>query len=421
LIVWVLLPDDKEGWRPYTFDKELAELKTQYAIPDEENAAFAYEEIFENLDVVSNQPEFYLSSRPSSKEGPWLSKDHPETAEWFKGHQDTIEKLIKTSKRDKCIFLPISAEIMSYNKYMEHLPKVRQCAFLLISAANNDIAEGRIDAAIEKHFCIIQMANHMYQQPTTIQHLVGFAIEHLALARLNRFVIEGQPSPEQLILISDSIVGVENNWSTLWPRVLEFQKLYTKNMICCIAYEKNAEGKVRLNRGILSLTDEQLPQKLPPPSYFRRKLYKAKTILQWFIFPSAPEKIGKIVDESYAKYYAMADPGFDWDKEPDEPRPRWKLNYRSWIELLANLSEQSYYRIYEIYLRNLTLPRGSRLLIAIKKYHTQHGTWPESLNAIKSGVPAEAFIDPANGNEFEYENHGERFSLFGETINIWPK
>jgi hypothetical protein len=61
------------------------------------------------------------------------------------------------------------------------------------------------------------------------------------------------------------------------------------------------------------------------------------------------------------------------------------------------------------------------LLIAIKQYYIEHDTWPDSLNAVKSGVPAEAFIDPVTGNEFEYENHGERFSLFGETVNIWPK
>jgi len=69
----------------------------------------------------------------------------------------------------------------------------------------------------------------------------------------------------------------------------------------------------------------------------------------------------------------------------------------------------------------LTMRRGSRLLLAIKQYYNQHSDWPPDLESIKSAAPAEAFIDPVTGNQLQYENHGERFSLYGETANIWPK
>jgi len=128
-----------------------------------------------------------------------------------------------------------------------------------------------------------------------------------------------------------------------------------------------------------------------------------------------------MVDASYAKYYAMTEPGFDWDKEPGEFQPSWKVNYNNMVEMLISLPGPAYYRVHEIYLRNLELRRGSRLLIAIKQYNIEHSSWPRSLDEIKPGAPAEAFIDPVSGNEFEYENHGERFSLYGETRNIWPK
>ena len=421
LMIWVLLPEDNEGWRPYTFDKELSALEAKYAIPDEENAALIYDEIFENLDTDSNQPEFFVKSKPSSKDSPWFTKDHLQTAEWLKGHQDTIEKLLQATKKDKCRFLPISADPLIHDMHMKKFSKMRQSTFLLLSGANNDMAEGRIGAALEKYLCMIQMSNHMYQQPTLTDQLVGFAIESLALEQLNRFMVDDRPSMEQLLLISDSIIGVENNWADVWLKMLNFEKLYAKNSICGMAYEVNPEGKTRLTRGSFASAIGQSPQQLPTKAYSRRKCAKLGVIFVWLYVPSAPEKIGEIVDASYEKYYAMTELDFDWDKESDEPRSSWKVNYRSGIELLSNLPEQAYYRIHEIYLRNLALRRGSRLLIEIKRYHTQHGTWPDSLNAIKSGVPAEAFIDPANGNDFEYENHGERFSLFGETVNIWPK
>lgn len=435
LIFWIFLPEDNEGWRAYTFEKELAELEAKYTIPDEENAAFEYDEIFENLDINTNQPEFFVKSTPSSKDEPWLSKDHPETAEWFKVHQETIEKLLKASKKDECIFLPIKADFMSYGEYIERLPEIRQCAWFIISTANNDIAEGRIDAALEKYFCVIRMANHMYQQPAMLFHIVGFGVERLALEQLNQYLIQGQPGPKKLLLISNSIIGVENNWCTYWPRCLDFEKLYGKNMLCRIAYEKNSEGKVRLNRNILSLrsilsiTDDQFQQKYPPPPYFRRKIYKAKTIFNWLNYPSSPEKLAKIIDAAYEQYHAMIEPDYDWSIEPKKWDQAFKsinfrrasFNFKYFIQSSIDMSEIAYYKHHEWYLKNLALRRGSRLLVVIKQYHIEHGTWPDSLDAIKSNIPAKALIDPVTGKDFEYENHGKRFSLFSESVNIWPK
>jgi len=420
LIIWVFLPEDDEGWRPYTFDKELAALEAKYVIPNEENAAFAYDEIFETLDIDSNQPEFFIKLKPSSKDEPWLTKDHPETAEWLKDKQKIIDRLIEISRIEKCKFsIPVGPASLDLS--MKRLPQIRRSTFLLVSAANNDMAEGRIDAALEKCLCIIQMAKHLYQQPALIYCQVGIAIEALGSLRLNLFVIEAQPRPEQLQLVSTSLIGVENNWGDHWRKILDFEKLYAKNMLCGMVYEVDSEGKTRLTRRSFASTIGQSPQQLPTGTYSRRKCAKLGVIFLWLYVPSAPEKISEIVDVGYEKYYAMAEPEFDWNKEPSEPRPRWKVNYRSGIELLTSLPCPAYYRIHEIYLRNLEMRRGSRLLTAIKRYYIEHGSWPRSLDEIKPGVPAEAFIDPVSGGQFEYENHGKRFSLFGETVNIWPK
>ena len=420
LIIWVFLPDDNEGWRPYTFDEELAVLEASWAIPDEENAAMIYNKLFEDFDIDSNQPEFFIGLSPSSINEPWLSKDHPETAKWLKGHQKTIDTLIEISRKEKCKF-SIAVGPASLAQYMKRLPKMRRCAFLLVSTANNDIAEGRINAGIEKYLCTVQMAYHQYQQPVLIDFMVGFAIESLALERVNRFVIEGQPSGKQLRLIANSIKDLQNNWGSDWQKILDFQKLYAKNMLCSMVYEVDSEGKTRLSRRSFASTIGQSPQQLPTGTYSRRKCAKLGVIFVWLYVPSAPEKIGEIIDDSYEKCYAMTEPDFDWNKEPGESRRRWKVNYRSGIELLANILEPSYRRIHEIYLKNLALRRGSRLLIAIKQYNIENGNWPVSLDAIKSETPAEAFIDPVTGGQLEYENHGKYFSLYGETINIWPK
>jgi hypothetical protein len=204
LAAWVFLPDGDANWRPYTFDEELAALQAKYAVPDEENAALIYDKLFETMDGDPNEPEFFLQSKPSSTNEPWLSKNHPETAEWLKGYQSRIEKLLQAAQKDKCQF-PIGADAVSYPKYVKRLPQIRRCTFLLLSAANNDVAEGRTDAGLKKYLCTTQIAHHLYQQQPMIDYLVGFPVEHLALTQLNRFVIEGQANKEQLELIGDSI------------------------------------------------------------------------------------------------------------------------------------------------------------------------------------------------------------------------
>jgi hypothetical protein len=59
--------------------------------------------------------------------------------------------------------------------------------------------------------------------------------------------------------------------------------------------------------------------------------------------------------------------------------------------------------------------------VAIRQYKNETGNWPANLDAIKSYAPAEAFIDPVSGSQFEYERHDSRFSLYGAAGNIWPK
>jgi len=419
LIIWVSLSDETEGWRPYTFDEELAALQAKYAVPDNENAALLYDKLFETLDIDSNQPKFFAKENPSSRDGPWLSKDHPETAEWLKDHQKTIDTLLQFSRIEKCRF-SITANPVDTERW-ERLQKMRRCAFLLVSSANNDVAEGRTDAGLEKYFCIIQMAKHIHQQHALIDLLVGSAVEGLALKQLNRFMIEGESTKEQLQLIANSLKDLENNWGPDFNRRLEFEKLLFKNMIRFF-YEINQKGKIRFNRrNPTEVIKAWYSQQVPTPTYARRKLTKASIIVGWFFWPPTPHTVGKTIDSIYEKYYAMADPNFDWGKKPPEVKPQLKLNYRCLIESLTYTNGHSYYTIHEIYSSQLAQRRGSRLLAAISHYKIENGSWPANLDAVKSLAPAEAFIDPVGGKQFEYENHGKRFSLYGETANIWPK
>ncbi len=61
--------------------------------------------------------------------------------------------------------------------------------------------------------------------------------------------------------------------------------------------------------------------------------------------------------------------------------------------------------------------RGSRVLVGIKQYRSEHGIWPPDLDAIKSTAPAEALVDPQNGGPSVYKFSGDTFTFYSKGKN----
>ena len=81
------------------------------------------------------------------------------------------------------------------------------------------------------------------------------------------------------------------------------------------------------------------------------------------------------------------------------------------------MEEGTYYRIHDIYLQKLAEQRGTRVIIALRRYKNKHGQWPESLEAIKDLVPVEILVDPINGGSFVYKLTEENFILYSKGKN----
>ena len=141
--------------------------------------------------------------------------------------------------------------------------------------------------------------------------------------------------------------------------------------------------------------------------------------------PSTPKKAAKFIDTIFEKYYALAKPDFDWTKQPQKINTipstmdfyRMNYDYKYFAQYTADMFEESYYSFHEMYFRNLSLRRGSLLLVAIKQYNIEHGTWPSNLDVIKSSAPAEIFVDPINGDSFVYKLTRENFTLYSKGEN----
>jgi hypothetical protein len=211
-----------------TIDEQLAAIKAAHAIPDEENAAIIYNKLLENYDESALSPDFLDDDLDDlTRREPWLSKDYPELAEWLKDQQDTISKLLQASKKEKCRF-PIIIDVQPMSPRTVRLIAMRRWAYLLVRAANNDIAEGRIDTGIQKYQCLIKMGNHQCQQPVWVDLLVGIAVEEIALHQMVSFIVEGDLTEEHLSTIEAALPHTKDNWSKDSAAVLEVERLYER-------------------------------------------------------------------------------------------------------------------------------------------------------------------------------------------------
>ncbi|PKL51045.1 MAG: hypothetical protein CVV39_00430 [Planctomycetes bacterium HGW-Planctomycetes-1] len=421
-VVWVFLPENDEGWKPFTFDKELAALEAKYKIPDEENAAIIYNQLVADYNKSEIEPNFITDQVDNiiSSEY-WLAKDYPEVAKWIKSHKETISKLMQASQFEKCKFDITSKTFLFFD--INRTGAIRRWAQLLSKASNNDIAEGRTAKGLGKIYCTLNMGEHLYQQPLLVDILVGISVKSLAISHLNNFVITGSPNKKQLDKIEEFIGEIKYDWQSDLPRVLDYEKLFTKNMLSSMIYETNKNGEIRLSRNPENAVRSFMPAEcndIPSLPYLARKLSKASAVIKWLFVPSSPQELSKAIDLEYEKFYNMADPDFDWSKKPPEVKfsfLSYKLNYEYFLKLQSLLLSPSYYSIHGLYLRSDSSQRGALLLIALRRYKDKNRSWPKSLDDIKGLTDEENFIDPLNGQSFVYKLADGDFTLYSKGKN----
>jgi hypothetical protein len=197
-----------------------------------------------------------------------------------------------------------------------------------------------------------------------------------------------------------------------------------------MCYQVNVQGKIRFSHDPSKTVREQSKKALGNEmadtndifsGYWWKKLMKSYTILYWFYAPQTPEKLSRIVDESFEKHYLMTKPDFDWSKEPRtvpmESLVQYGLNFRRHTKLMAISSGGLYFSIHDLYLRNLAKQRGTLLIIALRRYKNTNGQWPQQLEDAKNLAPAEIFIDPLNGGTFVYKRTNDSFTLYSKGKN----
>jgi len=214
-------------------EERLAEIEAARAIPDSENAATVYAELFRDpkaTTLLDYCPDFLEPPAFNQRlYGPWTSTNHPELAAWIHEHQYIIDRLLDASHLEKCRF-PVNLDIVQVMSVVD-LSSMRQWAFLLSFAANNDIAEGRNGDAVTKWGCILRMGNHLRQRPMLIDHLAADGIGKIALERIAWFVVEGSSTETHLRKIEAMPLPVADDWPERFAEMRLIEDLMTQRML----------------------------------------------------------------------------------------------------------------------------------------------------------------------------------------------
>ncbi|MCK5174063.1 MAG: hypothetical protein KAR47_11780, partial [Planctomycetes bacterium] len=414
IIIWAFVPETDTGeWKPYTFDKELATLEAKRAIPDSENAATIYYELLEHYDGEryawpdlggvdpeelhdpnfsklvklfkptqpknTFYPEFWSDKLAElSMSGPWSSRDYPELVKWLnEKHNNTITQFMSAAEKKACSF-PLKLNALEIAN-MDFLHAIRDWVKLIVRSANNDYGDGRIAEAAKKYIAVLRTIRLIGDHPDSLSIPLQFGLAH-STKSLCGFLITADLTDNQLTGIEEAITNAKYDWCSNWHKIVECEKLKFKGYYA-IAYETGPKGKIRLSRG--TAFEDQLRAKYniaSPPSYGKEVGKRIATILIWFWFPHSPEKVSQIVDEVFEKYYAMAEPDYDWQQEP--PKSTWysvSLNCEFFIEMGAAMSTRSYHRLYDISRQYNDYIDGYALIVSLRRYKSEFSSWPENL------------------------------------------
>ncbi len=407
LTIWIFLPEDDEGWAPYVFKDELAALEAKRHVPDEANAALVYNRLLVNYDFDDFD---YSMPDCLPDDASDYARDVAELQAIGGPEADidqTIQTLLEAAQFEKCRFEVAYSTFVMDNQF-KRMRALKLWARLLASSAEEDVLCMQVGEGLAKYEAMLQMANHTYQQATTLDFLIAAAIEGMAIDGLNKIVMSGRLVEEQLLAIEKKLTSGGFNWQSDWTSILDHEKLSTKNTVA-IAYEMSQQGGIRCARNpsaslqVAGSPDEEIPCKA---------LQKTISVFLWFFWPR-PNEIDKAVNEAFAPYYAMGDPNYPWPAEPPESKTGFSMSPLTYVTPVSSI----FYSLHDIYVRTLCRRYAARILIRLQRYYRTNARYPETLEKMQDNAGNDIFTDPTNGSSFVYRPGDGGFTLYSKGKN----
>jgi len=409
MLIW---PEDNHTWSPYQFDNELASIEAKRAAPDQNNAAIRYESLFTAIDMNDRPDSLFRKDghiRNELSQKPWKGSDYPEVSKWLDSHAETLNELLSISKMEKCRW---AIQIAICDEYTVPYKPLRYCAQLLVVAGNRDLGEGRIQKAMEKSFCLLRMAEHLYQQTHNLDFQYGFSHELAALQIIRHIIVSSEVSQDDIDQIANNLPTAENNWHRDIANLLEFEKYKFANLLA-VQYEINEKGRVLFSTEPGTLFLDKYMWEHPKKTDRLRRLYRFMNM------PLDPDGVWDMAEVEAAKVLNFLEQDFkSYTHTILEGVPfELAVNSARWAARAICYDKFLYTDFAERYTEQMAQRRGTWLLLGLRKYKNVHGRWPTSLELASDYAPDEAFLDPTGNDAFVYTLDGDGFKLYSKGPN----
>ena len=421
--VWIFIPEKDTGdWRPYTFDDEVAALEAERMVPPEDDAAPLYEELLLRWkQIEEDDPCPHEADREDVTLGqPWTVEEFPEIAAWLERHQNLFDDLIAATQKPFCYF-PVSVTAIDLSESLGRLNPVRRLALHLIRASCLDIGEQR-SGAWEKQVAVLNLGDHIQQQPFLIELLVSIALESLARQAMTTTLVESDTFSEltenEYLLATTPIRNNHFHHRGKWQQVLAYEKLLAKNF-WGMFYEINAQGQIRFARpknyfGVIqAVIPEEAAPKLPNSYWVGVGWKMSRVFILAAGLPKDPALVSEWVDEVYAPFEeALGKGGLDSEEVNKENTGPFELNYKYAVRQTVQLTFPSFKKINDdILLRAERQKRGTEIICGLVLYKKQHGQYPNAIDELMAPeAKKQAASDRCDG--FMYQRIENDFLLY---------
>jgi hypothetical protein len=441
IFIWILLPEEEKGWRPYIRYDQIVAHEKELLVPDDENAAIIYRDIFDTIDMdefrgsVNDVDDVLLSTF-------WRGSDYPDAAQLLNRYSTIIDKTFDAAKLDRCYFPLLKDDFQKPENYNEvanfwyaKIPEMslKHVGDFLLLSANNDVSKNHYQLGLEKYFTVLQIADHMRQQSEVMDVLIGMSLEGKAFRCLHDLLLTTDLNSEDSNIIKERLEGINHVWKTEIKKVFDRDKLRNKSFMYAMLYQINEVNEIRYNRD----PNSTLPSIIfidPDPydggnawidrrpqlkHYLKVKLVKASLLFTSFFVPSNIDKTEEIFNENLTYCDDMLMPGYDWQKK--EPFFTWKttkinLSFFSKM-MLEGIMAGCYENVHKGFLKIQAIKQATQIIIVLKRYKDKTGHWPESLDVISAQLPDGTLVDPMNNGAFVYYPAMDSFVLYSRGQN----
>lgn len=359
-------------------------------VPEEENAAFIYQEAFKKMEELPREI-VNLLYRPLSE----LTDEEKTTIEDFLNKNSETLSLIEEAISYKGCWFPVDYK-KGYSVELPHLSKIRNCAYLFAIKSLWELERRNAEEAVNISLKIMKIGEAISSEPVLISKLIRIAIDSIMIGSLEKILREGDVSAETLKRLID-ILGAHQG------DIRGELKLALLGERCFFIALFQSPEKFLEGTGV-DIPPERLKHFIG--SRFMRsdelyglKIYRELIDLSELPFHQALAGSRQLEEEIEKSWEEM---GFSLLKP-------WRL-YEFHIFSMMLLPQIT--GIFVSWARHEAELQEARIAAALELYRIKHGVYPEYLSDIPPEILSPIPVDPFTGDKFIYRREADGFVLY---------